>query len=209
MLLFGSIAPGGGSGAQLWQLNGAAPADIELNPAAGALGIYAELTTNPLFKIVLTNLGGPGNDFFAGGSADFVNNIYTSVNMQDGAGGIAHSNALTGVGLSVDFDANIANPDILISASINNGFDSTNQQHRSDYIRQRVTTLGIDAINTKLNNTYYSIQDGAEIAVFQVRKDGQLETNQTAASIAPRIKTHEMPIYDTAGTLVGYIDIKT
>ena len=58
MLLFGSIAPGGGSGAQLWQLNGAAPADIELNPGAGALGIYAELTTNPLFKLILANLGG-------------------------------------------------------------------------------------------------------------------------------------------------------
>jgi len=205
MLLFGSIAPGGGSGSQLWQLNGAAPADIELNPGAGALGIYAELTTNPLFKLILANLG--GQDLFAAGSADFVNNIYTDIVITDGAGGISHSDATTGVGLSVDFDANTANPDVLITAIIGN--TGTQQQHRSDYIRQTITTLSLDAINTKLDNTYYSIQDGAQIAVFQIRKDGQIETNQTAASIAVRVKTHEMPIYNTAGTLIGYVDIKT
>ena len=43
MLLFGSIAPGGGSGAQLWQLNGAAPADIELNTGAGTLVGYIDI----------------------------------------------------------------------------------------------------------------------------------------------------------------------
>jgi len=206
MLLFGSIAPGGGSGAQLWQLNGAAPADIELNPGAGALGIYAELITNPLFKLVLANLGGPGQDFFAGGSADFVNNIYTSVSMQDGQGGIQHSNALTGVNLSVDFDANIANPDVLIAASV--GTDSTEQQFRSDYIKQSVKVGGVDAMFTKLNNRHFSIQNQFGNTTFQISRNGAIDTNQTVASITPRIKTAEMPIHDISGAVVGYIDIK-
>lgn len=205
MLLFGSIAPGGGSGAQLWQLNGAAPADIELNTGAGALGIYAELTTNPLYKLLLTNLG--GQDIFAAGYADFINNVFTNVNAQAGSGALQHVDNINNIALSFDFDANILNPDALITASVGN--DLTQQQFTSAIIKQKINVGGIDTIYTELNNTYYSIQNGAQIAVFQVRKDGQLETNQTAASIAVRVKTHEMPIYNTAGTLVGYIDIKT
>ena len=208
MLLFGSIAPGGGSGSQLWQLNGAAPADIELNTGAGALGIYAELTTNPLFKLLLANLGGPGNDIFAAGKADFVNNIFTSVVMQEKSGGISHSDATTGVGLSVDFDANITNPDILISASINTGNDSTNQQFRSDYIKQSIVVGGIDAIFTELTNRHFAIQNQFGTSTFQIRRNGHIETNQTVPSVAVRIKTREMPIHDISGAVVGYIDIK-
>jgi hypothetical protein len=204
MLLFGSISPGGGSGAQLWQLNGAAPADVELNPGAGALGIFAELTTNPLFKIILTNLG--GNDTFAAGYIDFINNIYTIVNMANGSGGIAHSNATTGVNLNVDFDANITNPDILINASV--GTDSTGQQFRSDYIKQRVVVGGVDAMFTELNNRFFEIQNQFGNATFKIRRNGAIDTNQTVASIAPRIKTAEMPIHDISGAVVGYIDIK-
>ena len=204
MLLFGSIAPGGGSGAQLWQLNGAAPADIELNTGAGALGIYAELTTNPLYKLILANLG--GQDVFAAGYADFINNVFTNVNAQAGSGALQHVDNINNIALSFDFDANIPNPDALITASVGN--DLTQQQFTSAIIKQKINVGGVDAIYTELDNLYYSIQDGAQIAVFQVRKDGQLETNQTAASIAVRVKSHEMPIYNTAGTLVGYIDIK-
>jgi hypothetical protein len=204
MLLFGSIAPGGGSGAQLWQLNGAAPADVELNTGAGALGIYAELTTNPLFKLILANLG--GQDTFAAGYLDFINNIYTLVNMGNGEGGIQHSNATTGVGLSVDFAANIANPDILINASVGN--NSTGQQFRSDYIKQSIVVGGIDAMFTKLTNRHFSIQNQFGNTTFQISRNGAIDTNQTVASIAPRIKTAEMPIHDISGAIVGYIDIK-
>ena len=205
MLLVGSILPAGSSGAQLWQLSGAAPADIELNTSAGAAGILAELPSNNLFKLILANVA--GQDQFIAGSVDTVNNIFTFVQMGDKAGGISYIDNVLNRALTVDFDGNIANPDILISASDNN--DNTNQQHRADYIRQRITVLGVDAINTKLDGTYYSIQDGAETPVFQVRKDGQLETNQTAASIAVRVKVAEMPVYDTTGALVGYININT
>lgn len=204
MLLFGSIAPGGGSGSQLWQLNGAAPADIELNPGAGALGIYAELTTNPLYKLILANLG--GNDSFAAGYIDFINNIYTLVNMGNGEGGIRHSNATTGVDLTVDFDANIANPDILINASV--GTDSTSQVFRSDYIKQSVVVGGVDAMFTRLNNRHFSIQNQFGNTTFQISRNGAIDTNQTAPSVAVRVKTHEMPIHDISGAVVGYIDIK-
>ncbi len=206
MLLFGSIAPGGGSGAQLWQLNGAAPADVELNTGAGALGIYAELTTNPLFKLLLTNLG--GNDSFAAGLADFVNNYYNLIYMDNGNGGMVHSNATTGVDLNIDFAANQPNPDILIRAAVNNNDDETAQQFRSDYIKQSVKVGGIDAMFTELNNRFFEIQNQFGAATFKIRRNGAIDTNQTVASIAPRIKTAEMPIHDISGAVVGYIDIK-
>jgi hypothetical protein len=204
MLLFGSISPIGGSGSQLWQLNGAAPADIELNPGTGALGIYAELTPNPLLKLILANLG--GNDTFAAGYIDFINNIYSLVNMGNGNGGIAHSNATTGVNLNVDFDANIANPDILINASVGN--NSTEQQFRSDYIKQKITVGGVDAMFTELNNRFFEIQNQFGAATFKIRRNGAIDTNQTAPSVAVRVKTHEMAIHDINGVIVGYIDIK-
>ena len=204
MLLFGSIAPGGGSGAQLWQLNGAAPADIELNPGAGALGIYAELTTNPLFKLVLANLG--GQDVFAAGYADFINNVFTNVNAQAGSGALQHVDNINNIALSFDFDANIANPDALITASV--GTDSTSQQFRSDYIKQKINVGGVDQMFTELNNRFFEIQNQFGTATFKIRRNGAIDTNQTAASIAVRVKTHEMPIHDISGAVVGYIDIK-
>ena len=204
MLLVGSILPAG-AGAQLWQLTGAAPDNIELNTTAGAAGILAELPSNQLFKLILANVA--GQDIFIGGSVDDVNQVYSIVQMGDKTGGITYADTVLNRALTVDFDGNIANPDILITASDNN--DNTNQQHRADYIRQRVTVLGVDTINTKLDGSYYSIQDGAETPVFQVKNDGKLETNQTAASIAVRVKVAEMPIYDTTGALVGYININT
>ena len=204
MLLFGSIAPGGGSGAQLWQLNGAAPADIELNPGAGALGIYAELTTNPLFKLILANLG--GQDIFAAGSADFVNQIFTTINVSDGGGGLTYQNNVTQTALSFDFDANIPNPDALITAFVGN--NGTQQQFRSDYIKQTITAGGVDAMFTELNNRFFEIQNQFGAATFKIRRNGAIDTNQTVASIAPRIKTAEMPIHDITGAVVGYIDIK-
>ena len=204
MLLVGSILPAG-AGAQLWQLTGAAPDNIELNTTAGAAGIFAELPANNLFKLVLANVG--GGDIFLAGSADIANQIFTILNITDKAAGLQYVDVPAQTALSIDFDANITNPDILFTNSILN--NATSQQQRTDYIRQRVTVLGVDTINTKLNDNYYSIQDGAETPVFQVKNDGKLETNQTAASIAVRVKVAEMPIYDTTGALVGYIDINT
>jgi len=204
MLLVGSILPAG-AGAQLWQLTGTAPDNIELNTTAGAAGILAELPANNLFKLVLADIA--GQDIFIGGSIDDVNQVYTIVNMADKAGAIQYLDTPAQTALSIDFDGNIANPDVLITAVVNN--DATGQQHRADYIRQRVTVLGVDTINTKLDGNYYSIQDGAETPVFQVKNDGKLETNQTAASIAVRVKVAELPIYDTTGALVGYININT
>jgi hypothetical protein len=203
MLLVGSILPAG-AGAQLWQLAGAAPADIELNTTAGAAGIVAELPANNLFKLVLADVGQP---LFAAGSIDNVNNIFTIVTISDKTGAIQFVDNVAQVGLSIDFDGNILNPDVLLTASVVNNL--TQQQLRADYIEQRVTVLGIDAIKTQLNGNYFSVRDGGSAPVFQVRKDGQLETNQTAASVAVRVKVAELPIYDQTGALVGYIDINT
>jgi hypothetical protein len=126
--------------------------------------------------------------------------------MGNGSGGIAHSNATTGVNLNVDFDANITNPDILINASV--GTDSTAQQFRSDYIKQKITVGGVNAMFTELNNRFFEIQNQFGNATFKIRRNGAIDTNQTAPSVAVRVKTHEMAIHDISGAIVGYIDIK-
>lgn len=205
MLLVGSILPAGSSGAQLWQLSGAAPADIELNTSAGAAGIVAELPANNLYKLVLADIA--GQPVFAAGKIDNVNNAFTIITLTEKSGAFQHIDNAAQTAISVDFDANILNPDLLLTCSIAN--DYTEQQLRADYIEQRVIVLGMDAIKTQLNGNYFSVRDGGSAPVFQVRKDGQLETNQTVASIAVRVKTAEMPIYDAAGVLVGYININT
>lgn len=206
MLLVGSILPAGAGGTNYWKLNAAAPATVNIDSAAGVNGIFAELPSNDLFKIVLANLA--GTDTFAAGSLDLVNQVFTMVNITDKAGAIQTVDNVAQVALSIDFDANIANPDVFIVAvdALNN---YTNAQFRADFIAQRVTALGIDSIYTQLNSLYWSIRDGNNNIVFQVRKDGQIETNQTTASVAVRAKVAEMPIYDAAGVLVGYIDINT
>ena len=204
MLLVGSILPAG-AGAQLWQLAGAAPDNIELNTTAGAAGIFAELPANNLFKLVLANVG--GQDIFAAGSLDLVNNIFTAITLTDKSGNFQYVDSVAQTAMSIDFDGLIANPDILLTNFIlNNG---TQIQIRSDYIEQRVQVLGVETIKTQLNGNYFSVRDGGSAPVFQVKNDGKLETNQTAASIAVRVKVAEMPIYDQAGALVGYININT
>jgi len=48
---------------------------------------------------------------------------------------------------------------------------------------------------------------GTANPVFILMNDGKIRTNQTAATGAARAKVAEFPIYDTAGVLVGFVDV--
>ena len=207
MLLVGSILPAG-AGAQLWQLTGAAPADIELNSSAGADGINTAAPGAPDVKLLLQLLGTTEiGQFEATKGAELLN---VGVARDDTAGdleaGISYVDSINNLFYVILIDAITKN--ILLAAyNLNDDFIS----QKIIPLEHRVTAnlLSVKAISTVLNATYFEVQDGADLPVFKVRKDGQLETNQTAASVAVRVKVAELPIYDTAGVLVGYININT
>lgn len=207
MLLVGSILPAG-AGAQLWQLTGAAPADIELNSSAGADGINTAAPGAPDVKLLLQLLAtaqlgqfeaSNGSELLAAGvTRDDTNGILDA--------GTKYTDTATGLRYSIIIDAVTKNM-LLEGYDVNDNYIS----FQILPLEHKVTAnlLGVKAISTVLNGTYFEIQDGADLPVFKVRKDGQLETNQTAASVAVRVKVAELPIYDTAGALVGYININT
>jgi len=58
-------------------------------------------------------------------------------------------------------------------------------------------------------DSQFNFLDGLGAYLFRISGTGELQTNQTAASVAVRAKVAEMPIFDQTGALVGYIDINT
>lgn len=59
-----------------------------------------------------------------------------------------------------------------------------------------------------LQRNSISVQTSGGVETFAVvNSSGIIRTNQTAAATTPGSVTHKMPIYDTSGTLVGYIPI--
>lgn len=53
----------------------------------------------------------------------------------------------------------------------------------------------------------FRITQGGLTNLFGVSTIGEILTNQTAPSVAVRAKVAEMPIFDMAGALIGYIDV--
>ena len=231
MLLFGSIAPGGGSGAQLWQLSGLAPANIELNTTAGADGINAVLPSAPEYGISLSNTAlfpfeVSACYYFAGGILmaagvantpgglfpflvhnDFPNQLTsilevtspTSIEMRNNDNN--SNTAKVKVVNSNKIESTLENSSGNVGGAVLVTLNSTNIEYYQLPTNVLLTQL---IINSKI-----SWQNGVGSVLFQINDSGEIMTNQTAPSIAPRIKTHEMPIFDQAGTLIGYIDIKT
>lgn len=207
MLLVGSILPAG-AGAQLWQLTGAAPADIELNSSAGADGINTAAPGAPDVKLLLQLLATAQlGSFEATKAAELLTvGVIRDDTTVDLAAGISYVDNVNNLYYDIVIDA--ITKDILLEAyNLNDDYIS----QKIIPLEHRVTAclLSVKAISTVLNATYFEVQNGADLPVFKVRKDGQLETNQTAASVAVRVKVAELPIYDTAGALVGYININT
>ena len=231
MLLIGSILPAGAGGAQLWQLAGAAPANIELNTTAGAAGILAEMPADNKFKISLTDTN-PDIPFPAAAMYHFdsINTIVSYFAVIDRGGTIQpqiekrdfssnNSAGLTILGVQrveMATDSNFGNA---VITSQNSNLIELNINNISGYVGGRLllntTELILETYSNPANakqidltmNTKFNFRDGVGNNLLALTNTGQIETNQTAASVAVRAKVAEMPIYDTAGVLVGYINI--
>jgi len=232
MLLVGSILPAG-SGAQLWQLDGAAPANIELNTSAGAAGILAEMPADNNFKLSLTDTN-PDIPFLAGFIYHFdtVNNILSYVGVAD-FGVVTPSFGKRNVATDSAVNITAVSENVIGMRGDNIAGDSAgifvaNQNEVTQGLSnlsgvvgggQKITltdaklTFHDNATNLLLSefivNSEFIFRDGAGADLLKVGAAGQLQTNQTAASIAVRVKVAEMPIYDQTGALVGYININT
>jgi hypothetical protein len=59
----------------------------------------------------------------------------------------------------------------------------------------------------RVSDTYQIQRNGA--VVFQINTDGKIYTNQLKAAVVRVTQAHEIPVYDTAGVLHGYIKVFT
>jgi len=233
MLLVGSILPAG-AGQSLWQLAGAAPANIELNTSAGAAGILAEMPADNNFKLSLTDTN-PDIPFLSGYiyHVDTVNNILSYVGVSDFGGGVTpnlgkrNSVSQSAVNIIAPNENslvltsdNILGDNVVMSIQNANAFLLAINNNTGDAGARIIGDLNSlkllfhdNATNQILTeflmDSQFNFRDGLGAYLFRISGTGQLQTNQTAASIAVRVKTAEMPIYNQAGVLVGYIDINT
>jgi len=58
-----------------------------------------------------------------------------------------------------------------------------------------------------VSDTYSIVRNGA--IIFKINTDGKIYTNQLKAPVARVTQAHEIPIYDEAGVLHGYIKVFT
>jgi len=232
MLLVGSILPAG-AGAQLWQLDGAAPANIELNTSAGAAGIVATIPGNTNYALSLSD----SNAVFPLPAAIFYNLDLASFLVA--FCGVFFETFLTaGLGFRNVVTQNTAG----IRAQATNKIEMFNEENSGTNLSARVTVENFNNVKNELSNntglvggrlvidtaaatvayfnpatnllvneflvdSQFNFRDGAGVNLFRVGAAGELQTNQTAASVAVRAKVAEMPIFDQTGALVGYINI--
>jgi len=75
---------------------------------------------------------------------------------------------------------------------------------------ERLQQFGTNSVYGSPNSAKWDAGYGtyaARITVFTIRGGGQIHTNQSTATATVGAQTNRMPIYDTTGTLIGYIPI--
>jgi hypothetical protein len=64
-----------------------------------------------------------------------------------------------------------------------------------------------DTFGDNISNTYQINKNGT--VLFTILNDGKIGTNQLKAAVVRVTQAHEIPVYDTAGVLHGYIKVFT
>lgn len=231
MLLVGSILPAGAGGSQLWKLAAPAPANINLDTAAGAAGIVAEMPADSRYKISLTDTN--ADIPFKASILYFIDLINTVVSYV----GVADFGIVTPIFGTRNLVSNnsaqlqaVNDQQINLFTDDNSSNSATVSSNNSNSVTIQISNISgaiggkLLATNTEMiletysnpanakqlnftMNTKFNFRDAVGNNLLAITNTGQLETNQTAASVAVRAKVAEMPIYNAAGALVGYIDI--
>ena len=182
MLTFGSITAGSASQSKWEYTSGSAPAAIQTIP--GVTGIKNPLATNPDFYM-LFNSGSLGTDHFGGHFFQDTNTLAIS--------------ALVDIGSNtwINF-INVSDPNTL--QSVNQTIDKT------QFIRLASDSTGTE-FGEQITWAGWRLFDTNMSKVFQIDQAGRIQTNQITLNQATNTHDFDLPVYDTAGTLKGYIKI--
>ena len=183
MLSFGSITPG--AGANLWELNGAAPNTIKTT--SQVTGIKNPLPANPDFRLYF-EAGIFGTDYFGGWVYQDLNNYVVQ--------GLADVGANTWIAVVQSGD-NSTNEGSIVAATKTNTFRTVTDAAGTTEISDEITTARgwrvIDSANS---------QD-----LFRIGSTGRINTNQLQSPGGAGIVQHRLPVFNISGVLEGYIRV--
>jgi len=228
MIRVGAGGTLGGAGADFfWKWKTGAPGDIDLKTANGVTGIDAVNPQDPRIKLLLGLFGGVlpiGGFIFKNGNR----NISVSVNTQAGgdAGLTVFDDVLSdymdvsvqsnftggqeasdGIDIANNILSKTSNDDTVGDLSTGENVQENRNKNQHATLIQDVGA--VTTIQEILDKNRWSIKDAASVIVFAIGNDGKVRTNQTAAPGVHAVLAAELPIYDAAGVLVGYIPIFT
>jgi len=183
MLNFGSITPGAGAGSSKWEYTGGTPPG-EIKTIPGVTGIKNPLQSNPNF---LLNFGA---GLF---SVDYI-------------GGFTFQDISTlAIQALVDIGSNTW------VSYLNVSDPSTSQGVSQAIDKTQMVRVASDAGGTEFGEqlTYagWRLFDTNQTKLFQIDQTGRIQTNQITTNQATNTHDFDMPIFDTSGTLKGYIKI--
>ena len=183
MLNFGSITPGGGAATSKWEYTGGTPPD-NIQTIPNVKGIKSPLPNNTNFQMIFAE-SILGVDYFGGFHFQDSSTLAFSATIDVGSG--SWVNVL-----------NVSDPSTL--ESCNQTIDKT------QIIRIASNTTGTE-FGEQLTYSGWRLFDTNLTKLFQVDQAGRIQTNQITSGVATNTHDFDLPIYDTAGTLKGYIKI--
>lgn len=230
MLLFGSIASNNGSGTNFWQFSPIANPLIDINQTTGATGLAATTPSQESVIINTDNFGAnekvtgiirfTNNDTLLMGTVDDTANLgekYITLYAEDGQANARLYMPLNGTGqirstsfsLNTQFYTQRAQDFASITEEANdNNLNASqhNQSHSIQSFRFFNPTNGAQKASYEMDEIEMRVKDGAGIKNFAVLKDGEIQTNQAQPhDNTINVLTWNVPIYDTTGTLLGYL----
>lgn len=235
MLNFGNSGAGAG-GSQLWKfISGAAPDDIELNTGAGVTGIDALNPQEAVLRLISKNLPADNTKQFTGEYCEYRNQIHANGIISEVDGLSKRINPflaqLTDAGTInqkttiVDMDINNHDFAITIDDLVNYSVRNSKVNRINDITVDTNTGSGTEFLQTQQEYSYKIYSGGSQVAalyitpneiriedtannpVFKIKNNGNIQTNQAVAPAVRGLKINDLPIYDTAGSLLGYIPI--
>lgn len=87
------------------------------------------------------------------------------------------------------------------------GTSTLNAQTNTTVSRRYKDGVSSDTFGDTISDSYTIRKNGT--IIFQIANDGKIGTNQLKAPVVRVTQAHEIPIYDAAGILHGYIKVFT
>lgn len=234
MLLFGSIAQsGGGGGGNFWQYSPTESPLIDVKQSTGATGIWQTTPDNERILVNCENVQGSGVKAaaffrFVGGGFSFSGILDETPNGGDVVAGYANDNG-TVFANSVAINGALRE---LVENPTTNDFTQKNASETAigEVVEKGDLLNGVEVEKTATINRvkFYEPSSGNTFAEYEQDKNetrvkdltgsktfavlatGEIQTNQAQPhDNSINTLTWDVPVYDTTGTLLGYIKLFT